>query len=141
MTSVRVAHSAVSDATDTYTSTIGFWDYGAGDFSDSAYFKYTHGTNSGNWQCITSNAATATTTNTSTAGGNTTYSIFEINVNSDATSVVFKINDTTVATHTTNIPNTAVLGWLMRIEKSAGTNNRLMYQDWYDLLITRSTAR
>lgn len=137
----RVAHSAVSDGTDTYDSYIGLFDYSANDFTDSVYFKYTHGTNSGNWQCITTSGGTATTNNTAVAGGNTTYSIFEIRINSDATEVLFYIDGVLVATHTTNIPTTAVLGHTIRITKSAGTTARLIYTDWVSLLLTRSTAR
>lgn len=45
------------------------------------------------------------------------------------------------ATHTTNIPNTADCGFVFSIIKSVGTTDRFAYMDWYDLLITRSTAR
>lgn len=135
----RIGFNTLSDGTDTYTAYFGLFDYAGGDYDPGSYFTYTHGTNSGKWQSITTQSASSTTNDTGVTA-TTNYSIFELEVNAANTSHVFKINGSTVATHTTNLP-TGTVTFLIRITKSAGTSRRILGVDWYDLLITRSTAR
>jgi hypothetical protein len=71
---------------------------------DAALFRLLKGTNSDQWQCLTSNENTATTTNT--AVGYTSEQALEIVCASD--SVTFYIDGALVATHTTNLPNEAM---------------------------------
>lgn len=69
--------------------------------NDMALFRLLKGTNSDKWQCLTANDGTATTGNTSV--GYTSEQTLEIICASD--SVAFYIDDSLVATHTTNLPN------------------------------------
>lgn len=146
--SLRVRYRArvntLSDGTDTFSVTIGLIDNisTGNDHTDGCYFKYTHGTNSGRWQAITASNGTRTTQDTAVSA-DTLFSIFEVAVNSDATSVAFTINGVVVNTITTNIPTgigrETFYGF--KITKSAGTNNRFITCDWYDILVSRTTAR
>jgi hypothetical protein len=138
----RCALVTLSDGTDTYTSYIGFGDNVVGaEHTDGAYFKYTHGTNSGKWEAVTSTGASRTATDTTVAPTAGVFQIFSISVDASGTLVTFSIDGTSV-TNSTNIPLTSNLfGMVFKIVKSAGTNGRQLLNDWYDLLITRSTAR
>jgi hypothetical protein len=139
---MRISLSALSDGTDTYTAYLGFIDNSsAGDHVDGCYFRYTHGTNSGKWEAVNSSNSTRTAVDTGVTAV-TTNQIFTITVNSDASSVSFEIDGTSV-TNTTNIPTGAgrETKYGFKIEKSAGTTNRLIYCDWYSILLTRTTAR
>jgi hypothetical protein len=140
----RVALSALSDGTDTYTAYIGFGDGGGagGDNNDGAYFRYTHSVNSGEFEAVTAKGGARTATDTNVAAA-TTYKILEIRVNAAGNSVTFYIDGALVATNTTNIPDTIsnLCGFLVKIEKSAGTTARILYIDWFDFNLSRTTAR
>lgn len=125
----RVKLSAVSDGTQTYTAKVGFFD--AATPVDGAWFEYTHGTNSGQWQCKVSKASAATTTNTSTAA-DTNWNIFTIDANAAGTEVKFYINGSLVHTETgSNIPTgTARAMPMYGIAKSVGTTARYFYADY-----------
>lgn len=95
--------------------------------SNGAYFVYYRGANGNVWACQTANASTRTNTVTATAiktSGWTRLTI--INTNG---SVEFKIDGTTVATHTTNIP-TAACSFSAYIVNSGTTTSRSMYLDY-----------
>lgn len=140
----RAALSAVSDGTDTYTMWIGFADTPtvSGECVDGVFFRYTHSVNSGKIQAVCRAASTETTADTGITPVADTFNIFEISANQAGNSVSFSINGSVVATITTNIPTGSNFTTICyKIEKSAGTNSRLLYLDYYDLLITRSSAR
>lgn len=139
---VRAAVHTLSDGTDTFTVYMGWSDnISTGDVTDGAYFRYTHSVNSGKWEAVTAGGGSRTATDTGVTA-DTTFHIFDIRVNQAGTSVEFYIDNVLVATNTTDIPTTAeYTGIVFRIEKSAGTTARKLYEDWYDLLVTRSTAR
>lgn len=138
----RLAVSALSDGTDTYHISFGFSEAATAnkDMTDGAYFTYTHSVNSGNWQAVTASASTRTTTNLATPPS-TSYQTFEIRVNEAATEVLFYLNGSLVATHTTNIPTADTVGVNINIVKSAGTTERILYADYYFYKSTRTTAR
>lgn len=129
--------NALSTAVDTYTARIGFNDSATGiDGQDGLYFRYTHGTNSGNWVIVARNNNTESTGNTSTAA-DTNFNVFTIDVNAAATSVGFYINGSQVANSplSTNIPTAAgrETGIGLAIDKdggSTGTTNMLMLIDY-----------
>lgn len=100
----RFAVNTLSDATNTYTSRIGFIDSVTGESVDGAFFRYTHSVNSGRWQCVTRANGVETATDSGVTAVAGTWNKFEVEVNSAGTSVAFKVNGTTVQTHTTNIP-------------------------------------
>lgn len=96
---------------------VGFMDNFIGDLQDpasianlespltnGAYFRW-HSTTSGNWFAVTMNAGTKTETDTGVAV--VAGSIINLKIEyTDATNVVFSINGSPVATHTTNLPAT-----------------------------------
>ena len=125
----RCKLSAVSDGSQTYTARVGFFD--AATPVDGAWFEYTHGTNSGQWQCKVSKASAVTTTNTSTAA-DANWNIFTIDSNSGGTEVKFYVNGSLVHTETgSNIPTgTARAMPMYGIAKSVGTTARFFYADF-----------
>lgn len=112
----------LSTATNNFTIRAGFITSAASDSANGAYFRYNHGVNTGKFQAVTRNNNAETAVDTGiTAAANTDYK-FDIEVNADGTSAVFKINGTTVATITTNIPTgTNRTGIGIGCVKSAGT--------------------
>lgn len=136
----RVAAELLSTGGETFTMYLGFGDGVVGaEHSNGCYFKYTHGTNSGKYQCVTA-AATVRTATDSGVAQTILYKTFEIRVAADASSVTFLIDGTVVATNTSNIPS-AGSQLVFGIVKSAGTTARLMDIDWYSLAVMRSAAR
>lgn len=142
--------TTTSNATERFQLPIGFIDtYTAANQVDGAYFLYDEGgvstgsTASGNWQCVTVSNSTRTFTTTSTAVAQGTWVTLRIEIAADGSSVVFKINGTTVATHTTNIPIGAGretgFGWLLI--KSVGTTARTVDFDYLSAQCAFTTTR
>lgn len=90
--------------------------------------------NGGRWECVTRNNNVETVTDSGVLA-QTTYSLFEVEINAAGTSVKFLIDGVLVATHTTNIPtsSTRTYGPIAKIEKSIGLLQRNMYADYYSL--------
>ena len=124
--------SNLSDATDTFTARLGFLDTQTGESTDFVGFRYTHGTNSGKWECVTRSNSTETAVDSGTSPSAGTYQTFKIEINSTATSVTFYINGSSVGTITSNIPSgsSRLLGFGYLIAKSVGTNSRSMHFDY-----------
>lgn len=135
-----LAVETLSDATDRFRFIAGF---GIGNFAtsetDAVLFTYdeggtTNGTSaSPNWQVVTSSNNVRTVTNTGVAVVAGQWATLRIEINAAASSVVFKINNTTVATHTTNIPTFSggrFVNLKQGITKSAGTANRSVFCDY-----------
>lgn len=138
----RVALETLGSAGERYTAYVGFGDnIGAGDMTDGCYFRYNDNVNSGKWECVTAAAGVRTATD-STVAAVGTFCIFEVRINAAGTSVEYYINDVLVATNTTNIPTGAnYFGLVFKIEKSVGTTSRSLHMDWYDFLISLTSAR
>lgn len=85
-----------------------------------------------NWNAVTAANSVRTFTNTGVRVDAATWYKLRIEANSAGTSVVFKINGTTVATHTTNIPTATgrEVGPAVFILKSAGTTARTFSLDY-----------
>lgn len=139
---MRVALETLGTGVERYTTYVGFGDNtGAGDMTDGCYFRYNDNVNSGRWEAVTAAAGVRTATNTGITAV-TTFSIFEVRINSAGTSVEFYIDDVLVATNTTNIPTGAnYFGLIFKQEKSVGTTSRSNSIDWYDFIISLSSAR
>lgn len=138
---MRNSVSEASNGTHRFVAQFGFSVIvSINDQNDGCYFRYVDNVNSGNWQCVTASGGTRTTTNTSTSGYTGTYQRFRIEINTDATEVKFYINDSLVATHTTNIPAFGLRVFYM-INKTVGNAARYLYSDYYSTLITTTTAR
>jgi hypothetical protein len=133
--------SALSDATDTYSSRNGFSDAFLTTPSNGAYFTYTHGTNSGRWEIVTKKA-TATTTADSGIAADTNFHSFRIEVNAAGTSVSFYIDDvqTSNSPIATNIP-VVILYPQANLVKSAGTTARAFVVDAFTLVQQLTTPR
>lgn len=138
----RMALANLSDATDTYTFRVGLSDgTGSGDPTNGIFFRYTHGTNSGEFEGVCRASSVETTVDTNIAA-TTTYKILGMTINAAGTSVQFDIDGAnTGSAISTNIPTGVNLAMFFKITKSAGTTARLCHIDWHDLLITRTTAR
>jgi hypothetical protein len=119
----------LSDGTDTYTAYCGIFQ----NLINGAFFRYTHSVNGGRWEAVTIEASTETANDTGvTATASTTdFQLLEIDINAAGTSVVFKINGSTVATHTTNIPTSTTINPTVWIDKTAGTTNRDILIDYF----------
>ena len=95
----------LSTSLETFTVRFGFMDSGTGESTDGHYFRYSHGANSGKWECATRNNSVETLTQTNVAAVALTsgepYSVFRIDVSASGTRIVFSIDGTTVATHNT----------------------------------------
>ncbi len=108
-----------------YSLQIGFCDtVNAVDSVDGAYFAYDRLTGGDFWCAVTSNNSTRTKTTGSVAIVAGQYYKLEIVMNAAGTSVDFKVDGTTIATHTTNIPTGTARGsgpGLM-MNKSAGSS-------------------
>jgi hypothetical protein len=135
---------SLSDATNTYTFRAGFIDSITGESTDGAFFRYTHGTNSGRFQAVTRSNGVETATDTGiTVAANTWYD-FEITVNAAGTSVEFKINGSVVATNTTNIPTASgrETGYGVMALRSVGTAAFNCYDcDFIEVTYDFTTAR
>ncbi len=100
---------ALSTGSEIYEFLIGFINQPGDDLSDAQdaiCFRYSHADNGDFWSIITKSRITPGTTETvlGTAVAADTWYKLRIEVNDDASSVVFKIDDSVVGTHTTNIP-------------------------------------
>lgn len=129
----RVKLTTLSDGTNTYTAGIGAQSVVHNSFAagnTGAFFRYTHGTNSGKWQAVTDNGATQTATDTGVTA-DTNFALFRIEVNAANTSIAFYINGSLVATNTTNI-GAAGTGQLIGagLLKSAGTTAMTLEVDY-----------
>ena len=74
--------------------------------TDGCYFWFDY--TNGNFQCTTEDANTKTTTDSGITPVVDTKYVLRVDVNADATEVKFYINDSLVATHTTDIPSAYV---------------------------------
>lgn len=91
--------------------------------TDGAYFTLNRAVNTTKWITNTSSNGTKTSTNTNTSVVAGTFYRLGILVSQTNGNVVFSVNGTTVATHTTNIPSGAArsTGLLFKFDKTAGT--------------------
>jgi hypothetical protein len=122
----------LSSSTETYHIEAGFFDGLAGTVNNAAYFTYTHGTNAGNWTCVTTAGGTSTSTDSTIAASTTAYHRLEVCVNAAASSVEFWIDGVKRATHTTNIPSGTGqrAGVAVNMRKSNGTGLRQLRCDY-----------
>lgn len=136
----------LSDGTDTATIFSGFLNGFTGAPTNGAFFRYTHGTNSGKWQCvcIANSVETATDSGVTLAAGaaDANHHRYTVVVNAAATSVAFYIDGALVATVTTNIPKVAgrEVGYGVLIVKSAGSTARKINLDSEDFECIRTAA-
>ena len=131
----RVRFEDLSDGTDAYTFRGGLLDNNSGEAVDGAFFRYTHSVAGGNLQAVTRSNNTETAVDTGvTVAINTTYKL-EVDVNSAGTSAEFRINGSSVATITTNIPTGSgrETGFGLLLLRSAGT--AALFAMWWDYIM------
>lgn len=147
-TAINIA--TLSDGTNRYQLAVGFIDsLSASNKTDGAYLLYDDGgvstgsAASANWQAVTCSNSTRTFTTTSTAVAAASWIKLAVEVNAAGSSVVFKVNGTTVATHTTNIPtgSSRQTGFGWTLVKSVGTTARTVDVDYVRLAATFTSAR
>jgi hypothetical protein len=138
----RVRIPTLSNATDTFTVYLGYGDLLTGNPTDGAFFRYTHGTNSGNWQGVCRSNNTESITNFTTAPVTTGWQKLNLNVYADGSRVDFTIGGTILAV-TTNIPTVAgrETGIIANLVKSVGTTARTMLLDYLYHTFNLTTPR
>lgn len=135
--------TTLSDGTDTYTARLGLQEAFATDSVDGVYFRYTHGTNAGEWQGVARSNSVESALDTN-ALADTNWHTFELEVNAAGTSVEFFIDGVSKGTIATNIPTGAgrETGLIPAvIVKSLGTAARTLSVDAYWAIFEFSTAR
>jgi len=105
--------AVLSAASPRYILRCGLGDTTAAAQVNGVYFEYSDDVNSGNWQYITANASTRTTSN-STISADTSYHNFQIDINAAGTSCAFTMDGVSLGTaNTTNIPTLATTPFFM----------------------------
>lgn len=125
---VIVTPSALSNATDTYTLTIGNGILPPGQPALNTFgFYYTHGTNAGAWTLFWNTIAGGSATSGVTVAINTQY-VLEIEFTL-GTNIRYYINGSLVLTQSAGIPTALGAGYLSSasIVKSAGTTSVTCY--------------
>jgi len=123
----------LSDATNRFYNIIGSNTGSNFANTNGIFFLYdeggvgSYGVGSPNFRCITRNS-TITATITSTVVTASQWYVLKIVVNANASSVQFFIDNTLVATHTTNIP-TLITPRIAHV-KTVGTTNRSLFCDY-----------
>lgn len=118
----------LSTSGERYAIRNGFIDSGIGESSNALYFRYDSEVNGGRWEAVSRDAGAETAADTGVAPSAGTYQLFDIETNAAGTSVDFKINGATVATITTNLPDSAdAFGYGIFALKSVGTTAVLTY--------------
>jgi hypothetical protein len=146
----RHALNQLSNPFDVFVVTLGFINIttSGADHNAGAYFSYSSTVNGGRWEAVTASGGGAPTRTRVDTGilADTLYNIFEVEIAEDSSQALFYINDTLVATISTNIPPTSTVanftfgfGW--KIEKFFGTTSVAHSTDWFYFEQERSTAR
>ncbi len=108
---------------------------------NGVYFEYSDNVNSGNWQYVTANASTRTTSNSAVAA-NTNYHNFQIVINAAGTSCAFSIDGVSLGTaNTTNIPTLAVTPFFMCQGSVGSVAASTMRVDLFYMTQTLTTPR
>ena len=141
----RVRLQSVSDSTDQFSVFVGIGDNVTnGDMTDGVYFQYTDSLNGGNWTLKTAQNNTRTAMDSGVAVAAATWYTLRAVINQTATSAQFFINEVSVGTITSNLPGLGSgeeTGFLAKIVKSNGTNNRILGLDYFYSEYKFSTLR
>lgn len=143
--SFRIAHSAVSDGTDTYKSYVGAFDWSSGSPLTAPtrgfFASYTHSENGGKILLNVGQASSFTTVDSGITPGAGTYNVITIVSNSTMTSFQWYVDGVAVGSAvTTNIP-TGAISIAPYIKKSAGTTSRSLSVDYIQWEFDYTTAR
>ncbi len=145
-----VLFNTLSTSTERYRVTIGYGDQATSAAEvNGIFFTYDEGgtangtTASANWQCVTTAGSVRTLTTSTVAINNTAWCKLSIEINAAGTSVAFYIDNTLVATHTTNIPSGAVqlITPRVNISKTIGVTSRFFHMDYIYYAQTYTTTK
>ena len=139
----RVYLGDTSDATNRYNFRAGFGDNDSGEHADGVYFELDT-TATPQWRCVTAVSTSRTKVNSGVNASLNTWYSFGIEINASATEAKFYINDTLVATITSNIPGTyswEKFGYGAWIVKTAGTQGRFANVDYQGIRLERTLNR
>lgn len=137
---------APSNATDNYTLVVGLGDTvtGAAAQTDGVFFRYNHAVNSGNWERVTESNGSEEALNTGVAYVGNAWIRLGMLI-TGGTSVQFFIDGVSVGTNSTgaNIPTgtSRALGVVFICDRTAGTAERNMYIDAFNIVFRPTTAR
>lgn len=128
--SARLLATTVSDGTDTYRMQFrltGTPTTVADNHNNAVGIRYSHGINSGKWECFTRDNAGAESVLDSgvTFAVNTEY-VLSVSFNKARTEACFYINGAMVGRITTNMPNAVAVGTQALMLKSLGITSRTM---------------
>lgn len=137
--------SNLSDGTDTYKLRIGMMDTAPtigpdNESTDGVYFKY-DSTSSANWIIYAvKNSGAASSTTSSTAVAATSWVKLRIDISTGGTAT-FYVNDSSIGSHSSNVPTgtSERTGIVVRICKTAGTNTRTCYLDYWSKYFTTTS--
>ncbi len=145
-TSVRIP--TLSDGTQRFQFLSGLSSTNNGtSISNGILFAYDEGgvsagsSASANWQVATMSGGTRTWTTTSVPVVAGQFYRLTIEINDACTSVVFKIDGTTVRTETLTLPSSTDIGLMTQIYKSIGTTARTVEVDYISFKQKFTTAR
>jgi hypothetical protein len=145
-----VLFSNLSTSGERYRVTIGYGDQGTSAAEvNGIFFTYDEGgtangtTASPNWQCVTTANSVRTLTTSAVAINNSAWCKLSIEINAAGTSVAFYIDNTLVATHTTNIPSgtSQTVTPRVNISKTVGTTSRFFHMDYLYYAQTYTTTK
>ncbi len=145
-----VLFNTVSTGVERYRAVIGYGNQATSAAEvNGIFFTYDEGgtangtSASPNWQCVTSANSVRTLTTTSVAVSTTAWHILKIEINAGGTSVAFYIDNTLVATHTTNIPSgtSQTVTPRINISKTLGTTSRFFHVDYLYYAQTYTTSK
>ena len=135
----RVHVDSLSTGAQEYKAEVGFADQvDATAFSEGIYFSYDRATDGNFWACKTTAGSVTTKTVTSVAMVGGTYQTLSVAYYGG--SVKFYINNTLVATHTTNL-TTALCSPKLRIIKTVGATARRLVNDYFTTYSFFTTRR
>lgn len=139
----RIYVSETSDASNRYNIRAGLGDNDSAEHTYGVYFEFDT-TVTTQWRCVTSVNGTRTKVNSGVdCSINATY-VLGIEINAAGTEAKFYINDTLVATITTNIPGAyawEICGYGVWLVKTAGTQGRFIQVDYQGIRIERTLNR
>lgn len=126
--------TTLSDGTQTYSYRVGFIDSISAESRDGCFFRYTNGTNSGNWQAVCRSNSTESVINSAVAPTANTFQKLRIIVTGTG-NAEFWIANTSIGSITTNIPSAGgrEFGYGSFILKSLGVTARTAQVDYFYL--------
>lgn len=135
-TSVRFSSLGTAGSNGAYYR-VGFMDdVGATIPTDGAWIEFNVDSSATRWRAITGNGGTRTiTTYTGSTVSTSTWYKLTITPNSGGTSIVFAVDGTTIATHTTNLPASGV-GVAMVAAAVTASSTKYMEQDYVQVINT-----